>query len=239
MVGCHPVTQTFHDHLLHYRVIAVQRISTAAEIVIVALRGQHIIYIVVEALKRNHRAMLIALSRMVKYDIQNNLHSVLMQRFDQSLEFFPLPVVFIGRRIAGVRGKKAYRIISPEVAEFFSANHPGILCLIKFKDRHQLYRCNPQIFQIGNLLHQPRKGSRILNSGRRMIRKAPHMHFIYDGFTHGKPGREHILPVKVISDNSGMVLILITALHSPDALAGYRFGIWVEKRLCLIKNQSF
>ena len=131
-----PVSQAVKNQLPDDRVIAVQRISTAAEIVIVALRGQHIIYIVVEALKRNHRAMLIALSRMVKYDIQNNLHSVLMQRFDQSLEFFPLPVVFIGRRIAGVGGKETHGIIPPVIQKHPSVHLPAAGHFIEFKDRH-------------------------------------------------------------------------------------------------------
>ena len=51
MVGCCPVTQTLQDHLLHHRVVTVHGIAAAAEIIIKALRRQHIVNIVVKALE--------------------------------------------------------------------------------------------------------------------------------------------------------------------------------------------
>ena len=50
-VGRDPVAQAVDNHLLHNGVIAVHGIAAAAEIVVISLRGQQIIYIVVKSLK--------------------------------------------------------------------------------------------------------------------------------------------------------------------------------------------
>ena len=121
--SAHPVAQAFHDHLLHQRVIAVQRIAAAAEIIISAIRRQHIINVIVKAFKGNEGAVLIALRRMVEHHVQNDLDARICQRPDQLLQFRSFPVVLIGRRIAGIGCKKADGAVAP-VIETASARPP-------------------------------------------------------------------------------------------------------------------
>ena len=76
MVGCCPVTQTLQNHLLHHRVVTVHGIAAAAEIIIKALRRQHIVNIVVKALEGKTGTKLIPLCCMIEYYVQNTFNPV-------------------------------------------------------------------------------------------------------------------------------------------------------------------
>ena len=80
-----PVAQTVQDHLLDNRMVAVQSISAAAEIIIMAVGGQQIINIVVKAFEGKAGAHLISFGGVVEHHVQYDLHAVIMQRLDQKL----------------------------------------------------------------------------------------------------------------------------------------------------------
>ena len=73
---------------------------------------------------------------MVKNNIQDHFDTVAIQIFDQVFQLIPFPVEFFFGCITGVRGKKAYRIISPVVQKSPAVNlslSPGF---IELKNRH-------------------------------------------------------------------------------------------------------
>ena len=51
MIFDHPVPQTVQDHLLHHRMVAVERIAAAAEIVVIPIRRQHVVHVIIDALQ--------------------------------------------------------------------------------------------------------------------------------------------------------------------------------------------
>ena len=65
--------QALHDHLLHHRMVAVDRVAAAGKVVVVPLRRQHVVDIVVEALEGNELSVLIPLRRMVEYNVKDHL----------------------------------------------------------------------------------------------------------------------------------------------------------------------
>ena len=65
--------------------VAVHGIATSAEIVVMSIRCQHIINIIINALKRKTRSILISLGSMVKHNIQNDFHAVCLEFTDQQL----------------------------------------------------------------------------------------------------------------------------------------------------------
>ena len=65
--------------------IAVQRIAAAAEIIIPAIRREHVIDPVVKALETEAGTLFIALRRMIEHHVQNDLDPVFMERPDQLL----------------------------------------------------------------------------------------------------------------------------------------------------------
>ena len=125
--------------------IAVHGIAAATEIIIVSIGSQQIINIVVKAFKRYERPILVSFCRMIEYNVQNNLDSVLMQGFYQLLQFRPLPVILYGRCITGVGRKKTDGIIAPVIQKFSSIHHPPVAQLIKFEDGHHLNGIDSQI----------------------------------------------------------------------------------------------
>ncbi len=58
-----PVAQAVEHQVAHDRVVAVQRVAGAAEVVVVALRREHVVGLVVDAPEGDVRAALVALRR--------------------------------------------------------------------------------------------------------------------------------------------------------------------------------
>ena len=93
--------------------VAVQSVSTAAEIVVISVRSQHIVNVIVESLETEGRSLLIALCGMIEYNVEDDFDPVCMKFTDQCLEFCTFSVVLVGRRVAAVRSKKAHSIVAP------------------------------------------------------------------------------------------------------------------------------
>ena len=87
--------------------VAVHGVAAAAEVIIISFRRQQIVYIIVKALKRDKRSVLISFSRMIKHNIQNHLNPILMQRLDQLFQFQSFPVILHCRCITGIRRQKS------------------------------------------------------------------------------------------------------------------------------------
>ncbi len=205
MVVDRPVAQTVHDHLPHDRMVAVQGVPAAAEIIIMPVGGQHVVDIVIEALEGKAGPHLVPLCRMVKDHVQDALDAVIIELLDQVLQLFALLVILRSARIAGIGGKEADRVIAPVVHHLGAVHHAAVLHLVKFKDRHQFHRVDPQLLQIGDLLPQPFKGARIVHAGGSMPRKAPHMELVDHQVLHGDRRRPVPSPVKVILHHPGLV----------------------------------
>ena len=80
-----PVSQAVKNQLPDDRVVAVQRIAAAAEVVVKTFRGQHVIDIVVKTLKREKWTVFIALGRMVEHHVQIDLNPMGIEQMDQPL----------------------------------------------------------------------------------------------------------------------------------------------------------
>ena len=75
-----PVVQAVHNKGLHDRMIAIDGIATSRIIpVIPAVIFKYIVDCVIKAAERKSRAEFTSFRRMVKYNIQNDFYSVLMQ----------------------------------------------------------------------------------------------------------------------------------------------------------------
>ena len=63
--------------------ITVERISAAAEIIIMSVRSQHIVNVIVKAFERKARTEFISLSSVVEDDIEDHFYAIVMEIFDQ------------------------------------------------------------------------------------------------------------------------------------------------------------
>ena len=160
--------------------ITVQGIAASAEIVIIAVWGKHVVNIIIQTFETERGTFFISFCRMVKHNVQNNFDPVVVERFDKSLQLSSFPVVFICGGVAAVGRKKAYRIITPVFQKPFPVNITGIYGLVKFKDRHQFYGVDSQLFQIGDFFHESGKSALMLHSGGFVFCVAPDMKFIDD-----------------------------------------------------------
>ena len=85
MVGGRPVAQAFQDQLLDHGMGAVDRIAAAAEIIIAAIGGQHVIDIIVKSFQRKTGAIRVTLRSMIENNIQETFDAVIVQLPDQLL----------------------------------------------------------------------------------------------------------------------------------------------------------
>ena len=77
-----PIAQAVEHHVAYHRVIAVQRIAGAAEVPVVALRGEHVVGFVVNPPERDRRPLLVPLGGVVKHHIKQHLNAVAVQFLD-------------------------------------------------------------------------------------------------------------------------------------------------------------
>ena len=78
MISRGPVPQTLQDHLMHNRMVAIQGIAAAAEIIIVPIRRKHIVDIIIKPFKGEARAMLVPFRRVIEHHVKNTLNAVFM-----------------------------------------------------------------------------------------------------------------------------------------------------------------
>ena len=62
--------------MLNHGMIAVKRVSAAAEVVIMSVRCQHVINVIVKSLKREKRSVFITLGRMIEYYVKYYFYAV-------------------------------------------------------------------------------------------------------------------------------------------------------------------
>ena len=144
--------------------VAVHGIATSAEIVVMSIRCQHIINIIINALKRKTRSILISLGSMVKHNIKYNLYSVSVKFFYKAFERITFSCLFMTCSVTCIWCKKAYRIISPVIVKFSSIYNSATSRLIKFKNRHKLNCIYSKLFKIWYLLFKPLKCSGKFNA---------------------------------------------------------------------------
>ncbi len=140
----HPVAQAVQDHLLHDGMVAVERIATAAEIVIAPVGREHVVNVVVKAFEAEKRAVFVPLRRMVKYHVQDHLDPLGVERADQALKLVALMVVPVRGGIARVGREEADRVIAPVIQQALPVHLAAVAHLVKLEDRHQLDRVDPQ-----------------------------------------------------------------------------------------------
>ena len=78
----HPVPQTVQNELTHHRMVAVEGVAHAGEVIILAVGGEHIVDVVVQPLEGEEGALLVAFGGVVDHHVQNNLNAVLVEGAD-------------------------------------------------------------------------------------------------------------------------------------------------------------
>ena len=78
MILRNPVSKTVQNHIPDNRIIAVHGVSTAAEIVVMALWSKKVIGPVINALIGDIWTIFIALSSVIKHHIKDYFYSVFM-----------------------------------------------------------------------------------------------------------------------------------------------------------------
>ena len=238
MVGGGPVPEGAYDQLLYHRMVAVHGIPAAAEIIIISVRRQHIVYVVVKALEGKAGTVFISLGRMVKDHVQEAFDAVVVEGPDQRFQLIALPVVFRFPSVAGVGSKEADRVIAPVIHHLFSVHHAAVLHLVKLKDRHQLHSGDPQLLQIWDLFHDPGKGAGAGNAGANMLCEPAHMHLIDHQILHGDLRKGLRAPVEVVLDHPGLIKHVFFLRHPPDALAGDCLCVNVQKDVLFIEKKA-
>ena len=218
-----------NDQVVHNRIIAVQSIAAPAEIVIISFGGQKIIDIVIQPLERDIGTVFIAFRRVIKHHVQDHFDSILVQFPDQGFELIVHTVIGLRTGIAGVGCEIAYGVISPVIQQPFPIYHTVVPAFVKLKDRHQLHRVDPQLFEISDLLPDPFECTGIFYLCRRMLRKTADMELIDDQILKIQMGLVIFPPVKrIVDDFTTECLPLIVRLPlSPDMLTGHQSGVRV------------
>jgi hypothetical protein len=114
----HPVAQAVEDHLEHARVVRVDAVAAAREVVVVPglVRHQVVVARVVDAPEAYGRAQVVALAGVVVDDVEDHLDADPVEGLHHRLEFVHL---LPGRAqgVAGVGRKVADRVVAPVVGE--------------------------------------------------------------------------------------------------------------------------
>ena len=224
--------------MLNDRMVAVERVAAAAEIIIPAIRCEHVIDIIIKSLEGKERAVFITFAGMIEHYVQNNFNTVIMKLLDQTLKFIPLVIIFVAVGIYRIGCKKAGGIVAPAFKQLLTVNFPHVMHLIKLKNRHEFNTVYAKILKIRYLLPYTVKCSRVFNPRRRIYRKIPYMQLVYDKVLHLNAGRCFRAPVKIIMHHPRLEKLGIRELSSPHTLPCHRVRIGIKYILFIIKQKS-
>ena len=147
-------------------------------------------------------------------------------------------IMLLMKCITCIRGKKGNRIIAPVIVQLHAIHHTGTFHFIKFKNRHEFYRIDSQIFQIRNFLPQTFKCSPAFYAGGRIFGKSPDMHLINHQIFKFVIQIPIPPPVKITLHHTGFVDKILSAFRffSPVSLTRNSFRIWIKKRMFSVKQ---
>ena len=163
---------------------------------------------IIKSFKTKAGAVFIALGSVIEHNIQNHINAVVVQGFDQFLEFPALLVIFHGRGVTGVWGEETDRIVAPVVQQLVIVQQPCIAHLIKLKDRHQLHGIDAELLQVWDLFFQPPEGAGMFYTGGIIFGKASDVGLIDDHIFHGDLRLAFPSPVEIIAHNARPVAVL-------------------------------
>ena len=218
--------------------ITVERVADAGKVVIFAVRGQHVVDIVVYTLEGKARAVFVALGGVVENNVQNDLNPVGVQRAYQGFELGSLVVVLDSCRIAGIRRKIADRIVAPVIDELPAVNHALVCQFVELENRHQLNCVNAQFLEVRQFLHQAGKRAGVLHVRAFVHGKSAHVHFVNHHVLKRHVCVLEIAPIEHIFDHTRMVGAVLGRTHAPAALAGHSACIRVEQEFLLVEQQA-
>ena len=109
-----PVPERIHDHLQHARVLQVQRVAGAGDVLVIAtILLQSVVGQVIDAAERQRRAEVAAFTGMVVDNIEDHFDPGVVQPLDRRLE--------LGDRSRhqkpGIRREKRDRIVAPVIGQ--------------------------------------------------------------------------------------------------------------------------
>ena len=191
-----PVAQRIHHHLQHARVRGIDRISRpgVVDVVPVLVRQGAVIAIVINPLKRERGAKLVPFRRVVVHHVQNDLNARVMIRAYHVAKALDPRRAVVARR----RGKKAERVIAPEVLQ---AAVKQVLIVGEPVNRQKLHRGDAKTLDVvdrGFVSHPLKRAAQLLRDGRVHLGKALHVTLIDDGMRPGHVWPAVVLPVKGI-----------------------------------------
>lgn len=197
-----PVAQAVNDKILHHRMVGVDGVAHAGEILIVArVVGQDVIDTVINPLETERGAKLVALDGVVEDHIQNDLQPGLVQRPDHLLKSdHLLPPLCAEVAVMTFGRKKAKGVVAPVVAQplaGFRVEAPK-LPLVKLVDGQQFYRGDAQFPEIRDFLDHAGVGAGLADVGAGVAGQAANVGFVNDGFVPGPVERAVALPVKAV-----------------------------------------
>ena len=239
MIIDHPVAQTFHNHVAHVGVVAVQRIAAPAEVIIMTVWRKHVIGLIVDAAIRDVGSLFVAFGGVVKHHVENHLNTVLMQLLHQVFQLIDLHGIFSRRGIGSFGSKESHVAVAPQVIELPTIDwgYTMVLKLVELMDRHQLHTVDAQFKQIRNLLDDTSKRSSVLHARACSTREVTHVHLIDDKVIDGRLQREIILPVEIVEYHACTILVGTVPMRflSPHVAPHDEFRIGIEQDLRPIK----
>ena len=151
--------------------------------------------------------------------------------------------------VAGVRGKKRVRIITPIVEQPFAGQRipPPIARFVELVDRQQFDRRDAQRLEIGDFFDQPREGAGMFDARTLIDRHAPYVALVNDGFPQRAIERLVEFPIEFAVDDDGVlavhfsplgqgvVLVIDIVPRPPTGTAGNRPRIGIEQHLIVIE----
>jgi hypothetical protein len=218
--------------------IGVEGVPGAGVIGISApVRLKEVIGFVLQSTEAERRTKLIALRGVVVHNVQNYLYACAVKGFDHVAEFVHRTERILPRTVGAMRREKRYGRISPVV----HATH-GCISGVELENRHQLYRCDPKIRQVGDFFDQSGEGAgRLGLHGRTwMTSEATNMQLVYYGLDEWPLERQVTLPVigtRICCDGLhctfSLVCKAVVCLRDGD-----RSTIGIQQNLIYIEAQS-
>ena len=203
-----PVAQAIEDEVADHGVVAVEGVAATAEVEVIAVGCEEVVGLVVEAAEGNDGAGRVALGGVVEDNIEDDLDTGGVERFDQIFEFVDLLAVLTAGGEAGFGGAEGERAVAPVVDQLFAGLRVvvEVFVFVELENRHEFHAVHAEFLQVGNFLAQSIEGARMHHAGGGVTGEAADVKFVDDEFGHGQIERAVVFPVEIVFRDTSAVL---------------------------------
>ena len=192
-----PVAEAGHDEVADDGMVAVDGVADAGEVEVPAAIVEEVVEFVVEAAEGVGAAAIVAFTRVVEDDVENDFEPGSVEGLHHIAELVNLAVVLGRSGQRRLRCGERDRVVTPEVGVFLAAVRveERAIAFVPLEDGHQFDGRDAEFLQVRNFLDESGVGAAPFDAAGGIAGEAANVDFVDHGVFERGAGRVVFAPV--------------------------------------------